>query len=123
MVRSPFADYGHMSNGMEFPLLGELNLNGVPMSNSPNPSNTTNMNTINAMGNNMNMNSNHNNMQQQMQGLNSGMTMINSNSQAMNGNNPITPSSLWGSALPFSFDALMSGNVALAQAMPLVTNN
>lgn len=36
---------------------------------------------------------------------------------------PITPSSLWGSALPFSFDALMSGNVALPQAIPLVSHN
>lgn len=36
---------------------------------------------------------------------------------------PITPSSLWGNALPFSFDALMSGNVALPQAIPLVSHN
>jgi hypothetical protein len=108
-----------MSNGMEFPLLGELNLNGVPMSNSPSSSSNTNMNTINSLGNNMNTNMQQH---QHMQGMNNTM-MMNPNSPQNNGNNPITPSSLWGSALPFSFDALMSGNVALAQAMPLVTHN
>lgn len=128
MVRSPFADYGgHMSNGMEFPF-GELNLNGVPLNNS---SSNTNMTSI-TMGNNMNnMNQNTqptSNMQQaQMQGM-TNMGMINPNSpQNMggnnNGNNPITPSSLWGNALPFSFDALMSGNVGLGQNMPLVSHN
>lgn len=127
MVRSPFADYGHMSNGMEFPF-GELNLNGVPLNNSPSSNaTTTNMTSINPMGNNMttlNHNTAPNMQQQQMQGMNMGM--INPNSpqhMGNNGNNPITPSSLWGSALPFSFDALMSGNVALGQNMPLVTHN
>jgi len=130
MVRSPFSDYGHMSNGMEFPF-GELNLNGVPLNHSP--SSNTNMTSINTMGNNMNSINHHNsapnnNMHQaQMQGMtNMGMINPNSPNQHMgnNGNNgPITPSSLWGSALPFSFDALMSGNVALGQTMPLVTHN
>jgi len=113
-----------MSNGMEFPF-GELNLNGVPLNNS---SSNTNMTSINTMGNNITMNQNtapNNNMQQaQMQGMNMGM--INPNSpqhMGNNGNNPITPSSLWGSALPFSFDALMSGNVGLGQNMPLVSHN
>jgi len=105
MVRSPFADYGHMSNGIEFPLLGELNLNGVPMSNSPSNTTTTNMTTINPMGNTLNTLPN---TQQQMQGMNNAMMMNPNSPQGMNGNNPITPSSLWGSALPFSFDALMS---------------
>jgi len=129
MVRSPFADYGNLSNGMEYPF-GELNLNGVPLNNSSTSNTTTtqNMTTINSMGTNMNTinhNGPNNNMQAQMQGMNTmGMMNPNSSQQPMgNGTNPITPSSLWGSALPFSFDALMSGNVALAQNMPLVSNN
>lgn len=129
MVRSPFSEYGQMSNGIEFPLLGELNLNGVPMSNSP--SNNTNMTTINSMGSNsMNLNHNtmnsapnNNSMQQQMQGMSNYPNSPHNNNMNNNSNNPITPSSLWGSALPFSFDALMSGNVALNQTMPLVSHN
>lgn len=110
MVRSPFADYGQMSNGIEFPLLGELNLNGVPMNNSSSPSNTTtntNLSNLNMANNNNNNNNNTLQQQQQahMQAMNNnGMGMVNPNSPS----NPITPSSLWGSALPFSFDALMS---------------
>jgi hypothetical protein len=121
MARSPFADYGQMSNGIEFPLLGELNLNGVPMNNSPSSNNNNNNNTTTNLSN-MNMgNTGMSNLQQQhMQAMNNnGMGMVNPNSPS----NPITPSSLWGSALPFSFDALMSGNVALQQGMPLVTHN
>jgi len=128
LVRSPFADYGHISNSMDFPLLGELSLNGVPMSNSP--SSSTNMTLNHPMGTTMstiNPNSinpqNHN-----MHGHMQGMMMTNTQNMSQNNNNPnnsgpITPSSLWGSALPFSFDALMSGNVALTQNMPLVSPN
>jgi len=117
MVRSPFADYGNLSNGMEYPF-GELNLNGVSLNNSS-PSTTTPNMTINQMGNNMTNlnNTQNNNMQTQMHGMNTmGMLSTNSSQQQQqqtmgNGTNPITPSSLWGSALPFSFDALMSGPV------------
>jgi SHAQKYF class myb-like DNA-binding protein len=118
-MRSPFSEYGQLPNGMEFPLLGELNLNGVPMNHSP----ANNINSMNHMGqmnpNTMPPNSGPNNMQAQMQGL----SILPNSPQNLN-SNPITPSSLWGgNALPFSFDALMSGNVGLSQAMPLVSPN
>lgn len=117
-MRSPFSEYGQLPNGMDFPLLGELNLNGVSMNNNHNPN-------INSMNQQMQMNQNTmppnsgpNNMQQ-MQGL----SILPNSPQNLNNSNPITPSSLWGNALPFSFDALMSGNVSLSQAMPLASHN
>lgn len=142
---SPFADYGQLPNGMEFPLLSDLSLNGVITS----PNNNMNMNSLNTnmtMNNTINlqqqqvMQHHHQQQQQQhqqhqqhphqqhqhqhqqqpqhqhMQGL---PLLPNSPPSSMNPNGQMTPNSLWGSALPFSFDALMSGNVSLPQTMPL----
>lgn len=135
---SPFADYGQVSNGIEFPLISDLNLNGVPMSSNPtmstiNPMNQMNgipMNHPNAMSlqQQQAVQQQQQQVQQQMQqqGINNNGTYLPNSPQNLNpnqSNQPITPNSLWGSALPFSFDALMSGNVALPQTMPLVTHN
>lgn len=130
---SPFAEYGHVNNTIEFPLISDLNLNGVPM-NTPPPSTMT---TINPMGTTINgipMNHNainpnlHHQVQQQQQqhmqqGINNNGNFISSPPilHHHHSNHPITPNGLWGNALPFSFDALMSGNVALAPT--LVTHN
>lgn len=125
VVRSPFAEYGHMHNGMDFPLLSDLNLNGVPMNatSSPTNINSINMNNL-SLNNNLSPSMQHNPVQQAQQAQQAQQQQL----QQMNNmnigmpnspNTPITPSSLWGSALPFSFDALMSGNLP----QTLVTHN
>lgn len=97
---APFPDYGQLSAPLELPLLSDLNINGLAM--TPNPQNSIPSNGFS--NNSNNSNANHSNSTNNLSA-------------------PITPNNLWGSALPFSFDALMSGNVALPQAIPLVSHN
>lgn len=100
-----------LSAPLELPILSELNINGLsmggPMSNH-----------MTQQQNPQQQQQNHHAQQQQQNG-----SLPPGYSQNPLSPSPITPSSLWGNALPFSFDALMSGNVALPQAIPLVSHN
>lgn len=92
---------------LELPILSELNINGLSMGPPvPHPMSQAASHQQNGLP------------PHPQQNLPPGFAGANPLSPS-----PITPSSLWGNALPFSFDALMSGNVALPQAIPLVSHN
>lgn len=101
VMRSAYADYGSLSAPLELPILSDLNISGMSPLMTPHGV---------AQAQAQQQVSQTNQAQQQ-----GGFSQLSPS--------PITPSSLWGSALPFSFDALMSGNVALPQAIPLVSHN
>jgi SHAQKYF class myb-like DNA-binding protein len=116
----------------EFPMISDLNLNGMAPHQPPN------MSTMNPMGPQINGISMGNltpsHMQQVQQHLqqgintngapyqlpNSPQNLLHNPHNASQQQPPITPNS-WGTALPFPFDTLMIGTVP--QTMPLATHN
>lgn len=94
--------YGSLSSApLELPILSDLNISGLS------PIMSANMAAAQAQHQAHVQNQQAQSQQNNQQGA-QGFSPLSPS--------PITPSSLWGSALPFSFDALMSGNVALPQA-------
>jgi hypothetical protein len=106
----PYSEYASsLSAPLELPILSDLNISGLS------PVMTHNMQQAQAHQQAQQQAHQQAQQQQQQQQQQQGFSPLSPS--------PITPGSLWGSALPFSFDALMSGNVALPQAIPLVSHN